>query len=263
MPEPARAAERGSDMTADEAMVEEVPADQVTGAPKPMAAQPTPSEPVEPEEPDFFEAPDQPELGEEPDLEPEPELEATIEPTADAAEAPAEPEPPMEPVPEPLDATLVAAREALAEGDQEAALANYNRLIKGKRQLDNVVADLEAALEDEPDAPVVWQSLGDAYMQQGRTKQAVQAYNRGMEEAEVLDNARQALAIGDVERATTQYGMLIKKGKRVDEIIEDLENAVNEEQSAPVIWQLLGDAYMKADRLNDSIEAYRRGMDSV
>ncbi|MGA9532123.1 MAG: tetratricopeptide repeat protein, partial [Anaerolineales bacterium] len=77
MPEPARAAERGSDMTADEAMVEEEPIDQVTAAPKPVAAQPTPPEPVEPEEPEFIEAPDQPELGEEADLEPEPELEAT------------------------------------------------------------------------------------------------------------------------------------------------------------------------------------------
>lgn len=197
----------------------------------------------------------------EPAQEPEPEPE-----TAAAArlEEPAEvePEPQAEP-PEPLDATLVAAREALAEGDQSAALANYNRLIKGKRQLDHVVADLEAALEEDPDAPALWQALGDAYMRQDRTKKAVQAYNRGMEEAEVLDNARQALAIGDIDRATAQYGMLIKSSKRLDEIIEDLKNAVEGEETAAAIWQLLGDAYMKADRLNESIDAYRRGMESV
>jgi tetratricopeptide (TPR) repeat protein len=254
-PEPPGPEQPQADVTVEGPVAEEEPTEEPAAA-----AEPTAGEPIGQTQPEVTEIPEQPKQVEKVPTEPEPA--AAIEPVVEA-EAPAEAEPGEAAVPEPLDATLVAAREALAEGDQGAALANYNRLIKGRRELENVVADLEAALEGEPDAPMLWQSLGDAYMQQGRTKQAVQAYNRGMEEAEVLDNARQALAFGDLDRATTQYGMLIKKGKRVDEIIEDLENAVEGEQDAPSIWQLLGDAYMKADRLNDSIEAYRRGMDSV
>jgi cytochrome c-type biogenesis protein CcmH/NrfG len=100
-------------------------------------------------------------------------------------------------------------------------------------------------------------------MRQNRTEQAVRAYDRGMEESEVFDSARQALAASDFERATAQYGMLIKNKKRLDTVIEDLEQAVEGDQSDPRIWQILGDAYMKADRLDESIEAYRKGMDSV
>jgi tetratricopeptide (TPR) repeat protein len=247
--------------------IEEAPAQEVA-----------PEAPPEPEVPSVSKV--------EPAVEPSPVAEVEARPAAEAEQEPeaeeeAEPEPaeietaaepsveqppvaePVEPEPVVTDPTLLAAREALAEGDQAAALANYNRLIKGKRQLDHVIEDLEAALEQEPDAPGTWQALGDAYMRLGRTKEAVQAYGRGMEEAEVLDSARQALATGNFDQATAQYSMLIKRGKQLEGIIEDLENALEESGASPALWQTLGDAYMKADRVNDSIEAYRRGMESV
>ncbi len=100
-------------------------------------------------------------------------------------------------------------------------------------------------------------------MKVDRTSDAVKAYNRGMKEAEVLNSARQALASGDAQRAAAQYGILIKTKKRLDDVIRDLEDAVAEGVDQPMIWQVLGDAYMKADRLDESIEAYRKGMSSV
>jgi cytochrome c-type biogenesis protein CcmH/NrfG len=39
-----------------------------------------------------------------------------------------------------------------------------------------------------------------------------------------------------------------------------LEVALNRNPKAAPLWQALGDAYMKSDRLPDAISAYERGM---
>lgn len=180
------------------------------------------------------------------------------------ATPPAQPaEPSAASQPEPADPDLQAARHALAQGDRDQAASTYSKLVKAKRQIEPVVHDLEAELEQDPDSPQLWQVLGDAYMRQNRAKEAVKAYNRGMEETEMLDSARQALAAGDINRAATQYGMLIKQKTEIEAVIKDLETATGAGEGAPMLWQTLGDAYMKAGRVDDSIKAYRRGMDSV
>lgn len=161
------------------------------------------------------------------------------------------------------DEGLSRARKALHEGDINQASQAYGDLIKSRREIEVVVADLESAVDRDPDAALLWQVLGDAYMKIGKTSDAVKAYNRGMKETEVLMSARQALASGDAQRASAQYGMLIKRKKHLDEVIKDLETAVSEDEDQPNIWQALGDAYMKADRLEDAIQAYRKGMGSV
>jgi cytochrome c-type biogenesis protein CcmH/NrfG len=161
------------------------------------------------------------------------------------------------------DNGLERARAALEKGNVDRAADEYSQLIKARRSLTHVVEDLEAALDRDPESSKLWQLLGDAYMKADRTSEAVKAYNRGMKEAEVLNSARQALASGDQQRAAAQYGILIKRKKKLDDVIRDLENAVAQADDQPAIWQILGDAYMKADRLDESIEAYRRGMSSV
>jgi cytochrome c-type biogenesis protein CcmH/NrfG len=196
------------------------------------------------------------------------EPEPAEEPKPDEAAQPAEP-PATVPAPA-LDKPSVApdnglerARAALETGDVDRAADEYGQLIKARRSLTYVVEDLEAALDQDPESSKLWQLLGDAYMKADRTSEAVKAYNRGMKEAEVLNSARQALASGDQQRAAAQYGILIKRKKRLDDVIRDLENAVAQADDQPAIWQVLGDAYMKADRLDESIEAYRKGMSSV
>jgi cytochrome c-type biogenesis protein CcmH/NrfG len=255
------------------------PVESAEAAPAPQAAeQPSTVEPVEPE----------PTAEVEPEVEPaettaaQEVVEAAAEPaesqpaaaeqptpvqpaTAEQPPAPTEaPEPePAAALPAATEDPLAAARQALAQNDDQKAAADLSARVKDRSHLEEIVRLLEGHLEQEPDSPLLWQVLGDAYMRQNRTEQAVRAYDRGMEESEVFDSARQALAAADFERATAQYGMLIKNKKRLDTVIEDLEQAVEGDQSDPRIWQILGDAYMKADRLDESIEAYRKGMDSV
>jgi cytochrome c-type biogenesis protein CcmH/NrfG len=72
--------------------------------------------------------------------------------------------------------------------------------------------------------------------------------------------ARQALAVGDYPRAAAEYGVIIKRKYQLDEVTSELELALNRNPKAVPLWQALGDAYMKNDRLPDAITAYERGV---
>jgi Flp pilus assembly protein TadD len=81
--------------------------------------------------------------------------------------------------------------------------------------------------------------------------------------SQLLDAARKALATGDYQKAATSYGTLIKRNIEVQAITEELRLAIDRNPKTPSLWQTLGDAYMKRERLQDAIEAYRRGMESA
>ncbi len=73
---------------------------------------------------------------------------------------------------------LEAARAALASGEVPAALKHYAYLIRRRASLDEVIADLEAALVRYPVHVDLLQALGDAYMRADRLREALEAYNK-------------------------------------------------------------------------------------
>ena len=54
------------------------------------------------------------------------------------------------------------------------------------------------------------------------------------------------------------HGKLIKKGKLLDEIIFDLREALYRYPVEVSIHQALGDAYMRANQLQDALDAYTK-----
>jgi cytochrome c-type biogenesis protein CcmH/NrfG len=76
----------------------------------------------------------------------------------------------------------------------------------------------------------------------------------------VLQRARQGLAQGDFKKAAKDYGTVIRKRYELDQVINDLRVAADHFPSEATLWQLLGDAYMRADRAEEAVEAYNRGM---
>ena len=70
--------------------------------------------------------------------------------------------------------------------------------------------------------------------------------------------AQERLSKGDISAAMDKYDKLIKKGKRINEIITDLETADQAEPNNPEILQVLGDAYMRADRLQEALDTYSK-----
>jgi len=70
--------------------------------------------------------------------------------------------------------------------------------------------------------------------------------------------AQQKFAQGEVSEAMSSYDQLIKKGKRLDEVIADLEVAAKQQPKSADIQQALGDAYMRADRLQEALDSYSK-----
>lgn len=73
-----------------------------------------------------------------------------------------------------------------------------------------------------------------------------------------LNTAKALLDNQQVNEAVKEYYRIIKKGKSLDEIIHELREAVNQHPLEINLWQVLGDAYMKTNRLQDALDAYTK-----
>ncbi len=73
-----------------------------------------------------------------------------------------------------------------------------------------------------------------------------------------LDTARAELSRSNIPGALEAYGKLIKKGRYLEETIFDLREALYRYPVEVSIWQALGDAYMRANQLQDALDAYTK-----
>jgi hypothetical protein len=74
----------------------------------------------------------------------------------------------------------------------------------------------------------------------------------------ILGSARNELSRSNIPGALEAYGKLIKKGRFLEEVIFDLREALYRYPVEVSIWQALGDAYMRANRLQDALDAYTK-----
>ncbi|MGZ9221637.1 MAG: tetratricopeptide repeat protein [Anaerolineales bacterium] len=74
----------------------------------------------------------------------------------------------------------------------------------------------------------------------------------------ILGRARDDLSSGNIPGALNTYGRLIRKTRLLDEVIYDLRDALYRFPVDVDIWQALGDAYMRANRLQDALDAYTK-----
>lgn len=198
---------------------------------EPAAETPPPPEPVThpdmvaPETPTYKQPPAEMEL-----LEEQPEPAAEME-APSAAEPEAEPAVPEEPGPE---------RTAPPLEEVEAA-------------------EPEPALAEEPPAPA---QEPTPEVEKVPEPEPPTGYREPLTAAEILlQSARSALAAGDAGRALSDYRKLIDRKQDLETVIQDLKSAVEKYPNLAKMWQALGDAYMKADRLPEAIKAYQRGME--
>ncbi len=77
-------------------------------------------------------------------------------------------------------------------------------------------------------------------------------------DAELLSAAQQALERGLLNEAMQEYAKLIKKSRLLDEVIHDLREAIYRFPVDVIVWQTLGDAYMRANRLQEALDAYTK-----
>ncbi|MFH1184448.1 MAG: tetratricopeptide repeat protein [Chloroflexota bacterium] len=73
-----------------------------------------------------------------------------------------------------------------------------------------------------------------------------------------LGGAQAELGRGNIAAALDMYGQLIRKGRSLEEIIRDLRDALYRYPVEVPIWQALGDAYMRGNRLQEALDAYTK-----
>jgi cytochrome c-type biogenesis protein CcmH/NrfG len=76
--------------------------------------------------------------------------------------------------------------------------------------------------------------------------------------AEALSGAQEALEAGEKAAALQVYQELIKKGRKLDAVIEDLRQALYRFPVDTDLWECLGDTYNKADQLQEALDAYTK-----
>ena len=74
----------------------------------------------------------------------------------------------------------------------------------------------------------------------------------------VLGQARNELSGSNIPGALENYNRLIKKGRFLEDVIYDLREALYRYPVEVSIWQSLGDAYMRANRLQDALDSYTK-----
>jgi tetratricopeptide (TPR) repeat protein len=77
-------------------------------------------------------------------------------------------------------------------------------------------------------------------------------------DAIILSAAQELLDGHHLVEAMKEYSKLIKKGRLLDEVIHDLREALYRFPVDIILWQSLGDAYMRANRLQDALDAYTK-----
>jgi tetratricopeptide (TPR) repeat protein len=73
-----------------------------------------------------------------------------------------------------------------------------------------------------------------------------------------LTQAQVALDEGQIIPALEGYTHLINSGQLIDEAIHDLRDALYHYPVEVTIWQALGDAYMRSNRIQDALDAYTK-----
>lgn len=94
-------------------------------------------------------------------------------------------------------------------------------------------------------------------LRSGPRSNAMEPNLRGQELVS-LGDAQSALGRGNIAAALDVYGKLIRKGESLEEIIRDLRDALYRYPVEVAIWQALGDAYMRANRVPEALDAYTK-----
>ena len=78
-------------------------------------------------------------------------------------------------------AQLGMARSALDDGLVQQALEQYESLLDDDSSIPFVISDLEASLARDGDQLLVQRTLGDAYVQNGQLKKALEVYRQALD----------------------------------------------------------------------------------
>ena len=137
---------------------------------------------------------------------------------------------------------FIMAQEIISHRDTRGAFRQKEDLLNVTGMDESLYAMIENLVEVEATPPTpVYQPTVTTPMASDET---------------VLIQARQAIKNGDVNQACDLYSSLIEKDMFLFEITRDLRSAL-ESNNHFVLWQTLGDAFIRNDQLSEALEAYQ------
>jgi len=80
------------------------------------------------------------------------------------------------------EARLNFARGLWQIGQYADALDSYSRAMRSSKLVDEVLADMEAHLEERPSDATVRRVLGDAYLRVGKLAEALEVYRQALDD---------------------------------------------------------------------------------
>jgi tetratricopeptide (TPR) repeat protein len=183
--------------------------------------------------------------------------------------------PAPEPTPEEVEEVLEEETrlvEAMEEAPAEEALGWLERLIEVEEverpaeapvpEPEPTPEEVEEVLEEETRLAEAMEEAPVEDLEGYIAAQRTYAEEHPKDRAARLDLGRVLWQAERRVEAIETYDHLIASGKLLDEVIPDLEDYV--EQWPDVDMQrVLGDAYVKADRLSDALDIYRRALASL
>ena len=137
--------------------------------------------------------------------------------------------------------------------EAEAAITQEVMPVEAEAEITQEVMPVEPepVAEMEAPAPVVEE-------EKPAVTQPVQAAAPFAELPERLQQAQTALEKGDIGAALADYTQFIQNGELLEETIHDLRDALYRHPVDVDIWQSLGDAYMRSNRIQEALDAYTK-----
>ena len=117
-------------------------------------------------------------------------------------------------------------------------------------QTEMSVPETTEELEPEPAAQTVEAPAVESQVEEPPDKP--------IESDELVTEAKTAVQTGELEDAVKHFSKIIKKGKVVDQAIVEIKEALRRHPINVELWQVLGDAYMKVNNLQDALDAYSK-----
>jgi len=85
----------------------------------------------------------------------------------------------------------------------------------------------------------------------------------GGDESELFSEAEMALKDGKIDKAVTNYKVILASKEYLPDLIAALESSVDQYQNQPALKRLLGDAYTENGQLQKALETYRKALEDI
>ena len=121
-----------------------------------------------------------------------------------------------------------------------------------------VMEELSTALPPIEEKPVPAVASPKPQHKESQPQPKAKPLNKADLRDTVLESAQAAMQEGNISAALEKYGKLVKKKRLLDEVIHDLREATYEYPVDISILQMLGDAYIRAGRLQEGLDTYTK-----